>query len=296
MDYVLVTGGAGFIGSHLVALLVKKGVKVRVFDSLISGKRERIPADVDFIQGDIRDTEALAGAMKDITHVVHLAAQVSVPASVENPAFTHEVNVIGTRNVLEAALHTGIKRVVYASSAAVYGDHPELPKTEESPLQPKSPYATSKAVNEVDALASGLSTMGLRFFNVYGPGQEANHPYASVIPRWVAAAKDNRSIILYGDGTQTRDFVHVHDVARALLLALDSTCVGVCNIASGTETVLRDVLKLITKELGRDIPYESEHPRPGDIKRSVAKIDCAQEMIGFVPEVSLEEGMRDLLL
>ncbi len=295
MDYILVTGGAGFIGSHLVALLVEKGMRVRVFDSLISGKRERIPVDADFIQGDIRDTEALAEAMKDITRVVHLAAQVSVPASVENPALTHEVNVIGTRNVFEAARHAGVKRVVYASSAAVYGDHPELPKTEESLLQPKSPYATSKATNEVDALASGLSTMGLRFFNVYGPGQEANHPYASVIPRWVAAAKDNRPIVLYGDGTQTRDFVHVDDVARALLLALDSTYIGVCNIASGTETVLRDVLLSITETLGRNILQESEPPRSGDIKRSFAQISRAQETIGFVPEVSLEDGLRDLL-
>jgi len=251
--------------------------------------------DADFIQGDIRDTEALAEAMKDITRVVHLAAQVSVPASVENPALTHEVNVIGTRNVFEAARHAGVKRVVYASSAAVYGDHPELPKTEESLLQPKSPYATSKATNEVDALASGLSTMGLRFFNVYGPGQEANHPYASVIPRWVAAAKDNRPIVLYGDGTQTRDFVHVDDVARALLLALDSTYIGVCNIASGTETVLRDVLLSITETLGRNILQESEPPRSGDIKRSFAQISRAQETIGFVPEVSLEDGLRDLL-
>lgn len=292
---ILVTGGAGFIGSHLVELLVEKGIEVRVFDSLVSGKRERIPVGVDFIQGDIRDNVDLAKAMQDVTHVVHLAAQVSVPASIEDPQYTHEVNVIGTKNVLEAAHRAGVKRLVYASSAAVYGDHPELPKTEESPLQPKSPYAASKVANETDALASGLSTMGLRFFNVYGLGQETNHPYASVIPRWVAAARKGHPIELHGDGSQTRDFIHVHDVARAIFLALKSAHVGVCNVASGIETILRDVLEHIGEILGNNIPHELKPARSGDIKRSVAKIDRARETIGFVPEISFKKGLRDLL-
>lgn len=292
---VLVTGGAGFIGSHVVRLLLEEGADVRVFDSFVSGKRDRLPEGIIVIEGDIRDKTALEKAMQGITHVVHLAAQVSVPASIDDPFFTYDVNVTGTKNVLETARHAGVGRVVYASSAAVYGDHPELPKTEESPLQPKSPYATSKVANEVDALASGLSTIGLRFFNVYGPGQEANHPYASVIPRWVAAAQEGRVIELHGDGAQTRDFIHVHDVARAVLFALKSSYVGVCNIASGVETALRDVLQYMGERLGKDIPHERTPTRPGDIKRSVAQIDRARETIGFVAEISLEEGLRDLL-
>ena len=292
---VLVTGGAGFIGSHVVDLLLKEGAEVHIFDSFIMGKRERVPRGVRVIEGDIRDRSALEEAMRDMTHVVHLAALVSVPASIEDPALTHEVNVVGTKNVLEAARVAGVGRVVYASSAAVYGDHPGLPKTEESPLQPKSPYASSKVANETDALASGLSTAGLRFFNVYGPGQEADHPYASVIPRWVAAAKEDRVIELHGDGTQTRDFIHVHDVARAILLALKSAYVGICNVASGIETVLQDVLQHIGGALDKDILHERTPSRAGDIKRSVARVDRARETLGFEAGIPLKEGLKDLL-
>lgn len=292
---VLVTGGAGFIGSHIVDLLLKEGAEVRVFDSLVSGKREQVPEEVEFVQGDIRDQDALAAAMKDMTHVVHLAAQVSVPASIEDPLYTHEVNVIGTKNVLEAARHIGVKRLVYASSAAVYGDHPELPKTEESPLQPKSPYATSKITNEVDALASGLSTIGLRFFNVYGPGQDANHPYASVIPRWVAAAREGRQIELHGDGTQTRDFIHVHDIAHALLLALKSAYVGVYNIASGEETTLNDLLHVISGVCHDSFDIKNEPARKGDILRSVADTSVARRVLNFTPSVQLADGISKLL-
>lgn len=292
---VLVTGGAGFIGSHIVRLLLKEDAEVLVLDSFITGKRESVPKEVVIIEGDIRDQTALEKAMRGVTHVVHLAAFVSVPASIEDPIYTHEVNVIGTKNVLKAARHAGIKRLVYASSAAVYGDHSELPKTEESPLQPKSPYAVSKVANEFDALASGLSTMGLRFFNVYGPGQDAGHPYASVIPRWVAATKDNRVIELHGDGTQTRDFIHVHDVARAILLALKSAYVGICNVASGIETVLKDVLQHIGEVLDKDILHERTPERAGDIKRSVARVDRAREALNFEAKIPLKEGLKDLL-
>ena len=293
---ILVTGGAGFIGSHVVALLKERGVDTCVYDSLVSGKIERIPEGVLFIQGDIRDKNTLATAMRDITHVVHLAAQVGVPASIEDPDYTHEVNVTGTRNVFKAAREAGVKRVVYASSAAVYGDYPELPKTEESPLQPKSPYAESKIANEIDASTSGLPTVGLRFFNVYGPGQEANHPYASVIPRWVAAVEEGRPVELHGDGTQTRDFIHVQDVARAIVLALESTYVGVCNIASGIETTLREVLEHLAEVLSKDIPHEEKQIRPGDIKRSVSSIDHARRAINFTPEISFKQGLENLVL
>lgn len=293
---VLITGGAGFIGSHVADLLIEDGVEICVFDSFISGRRDHLPVGVTVIEGDIRDQLALEKAMGGMTHVVHLAAQVSVPASIDNPTLTHDVNVIGTRNVLRVACNAGIKRVVYASSAAVYGDHPELPKTEESPLRPRSPYATSKIANETDAETSGLSTLGLRFFNVYGPRQEAGHPYASVVPRWVAAARDGRPVELHGDGAQTRDFIHVRDVARAIVLALKSTYEGVCNIASGVETILRDVLLHLGEILQKDVQLEHKPIRTGDIKRSVAQINRAREKIGFVTEISLREGLRSLVV
>src|SRR3989344_6086556 len=190
---VLVTGGAGFIGSHLVALLVQKGIDVRVLDSLISGKRERVTDGAQFIKGDIRDCEALKSAIDGITHVVHLAALVSVEESMKDPVSFNDVNVAGTENVLFAAHEAGVTRFVYATSAAVYGDDPSLPKMEAGALRSQSPYAFSKIMNELQAemygRIFGLPTVGLRFFNVYGPGQMGNHPYASVIPRWIEIIK-----------------------------------------------------------------------------------------------------------
>ncbi len=292
---VFVTGGAGFIGSHVVRLLLDEGIEVRVFDSFVTGKRERVPIGATLIEGDIRDETALDEAMRGMTHVVHLAAQVSVPASVEDPAFTHDVNIVGTRNVLAVARRASIKRLVYASSAAVYGDYPELPKTEKSSLRPQSPYATSKVANEADALASGLSTIGLRFFNVYGPGQEANHPYASVIPRWVEAVREGRSITLYGDGKQTRDFVHVSDVARAIRLALAVDVKGIFNIASGEEISLAELRQLIADIYPRPFETIQGLPRAGDIMRSVADISAARNILGFTPSVKFREGLSKLL-
>ncbi|MDD2657871.1 MAG: NAD-dependent epimerase/dehydratase family protein, partial [Candidatus Pacebacteria bacterium] len=265
---ILVTGGAGFIGSHLVALLASKGIEVRVLDSLVSGKRERVPAGVDFIQGDIRDRDALMAAMKDVTQVVHLAALVSVAESMADPLSTHEVNVTGTEHVLQAMRGAGVKRIVYASSAAVYGDEPSLPKRESSPLQPQSPYALSKVINEAQAgmyeRAFGLSPVGLRFFNVYGPGQAGNHPYASVIPRWIEAVRAGRPVTVYGDGSQTRDFVHVRDVAQAIYLALVSNATGVFNIASGEEVSLTELAQIMCES----IHTKHEPSPPGDILRS----------------------------
>lgn len=296
--HVLITGGAGFIGSHVAKALVDAGETVTVFDSLISGKRERVPEQATFIQGDIRDTDALAKAFAGVTHVVHLAALVSVPKSVEDPEGTHEVNVVGTANVLEAARKAGAKRFVYATSAAVYGDEPSLPKHETSPLRPQSPYASSKAENEQQAqrYASeyGLSTIGLRFFNVYGVGQAGDHPYASVIPRWIEAAKNSAPMLLFGEGTQTRDFVAVEDVARAVVLALDSNEGGVFNVASGKEVPIKEVRAMIAARFP-NATLENDEARAGDIMRSVADISKAKEKLGFEPKVTLEEGIATLV-
>ncbi len=297
---VLVTGGAGFIGSNLVALLVQKGVTVRVLDSLVSGKRERIPTGVQFIKGDIRDLEDIKSALDGITHVVHLAALVSVSESMKDPVSTYDVNVIGAENVLQATRGTGVKRFVYATSAAVYGDDPSLPKKESSPLSPQSPYALSKVMNELQAdmyeRIFGLSTVGLRFFNVYGKGQSGNHPYASVIPRWIERIKNKLPITIYGDGSQTRDFVHINDVVGAIYSALLSDATGVYNIASGEETPLNDLRKIIEGAYPKPIEVKNEPAREGDILRSVADISRARDALGFVTTIELTKGITELLV
>lgn len=293
---VLITGGAGFIGSHAATLLTEKGASVCVFDSLVSGKRERVPARANFIQGDIRDRAALDAAMKGVTHVVHLAALVSVPESVRHPAETFAVNVEGTQNVFAAAHAAGVRQVVYASSAAVYGDAPELPKREDMALAPQSPYAESKVQNESDAVrmaAKGFSLMGLRFFNVYGPGQSADHAYASVVPRFIKEARAGQPLPLTGDGSQTRDFIHVSDVARAIAAALESDANGVCNIASGDATRISELIDLI--RAAYPVEVQVLPPRPGDILHSVADISRAKEVLHWSPTVSFPDGIRELL-
>lgn len=296
---ILVTGGAGFIGSHFVDLLAKKGIDVCVFDSLISGKAERIPSDVSFMQGDIRDKEALVVAMQNVTHVVHLAALVSVAESMADPLETHAVNVTGTEHVLDAMRTAGVKRIVYASSAAVYGDESSLPKREDSPLRPQSPYALSKVLNETQSgvyeRIFGLSTIGLRFFNVYGPRQLGNHPYASVIPRWIEAIRGGKAVTIYGDGSQTRDFVHVRDVALALYNALVAEATGVLNIASGAETSLQELQQNIAEIHTGGFEVRNEPSREGDILRSVADISAARRALNFTPSVGLHEGISELL-
>jgi UDP-glucose 4-epimerase len=296
---VLVTGGAGFIGSHLVALLVQKGVELRVLDSLVSGKREWIPAEAEFIEGDIRDASALSTVMRDITRVVHLAAHVSVAESMTDPLKTHEVNVMGTENVLNAMRIAGVQRIVYATSAAVYGNDPSLPKTASSPLSPQSPYALSKVLNEMQTKMYkqifGLLPTGLRFFNVYGPGQLGDHPYASVIPRWIEAVRAGRPILVNGDGSQTRDFVHVRDVVGAMYKALMIEDTGIFNIASGEETSLKDLLHIIESVNRAPVEITYESARKGDIIRSVADISAARRVLGFEPTMRLTEGISELL-
>lgn len=293
---VLVTGGAGFIGSHLVALLKEKSIETRVYDSLLTGSVDRIPEGVSFIKGDIRDKNMLTTAMYGVTHVVHLAALVSVPESMLHPEETFAVNGEGTENVFVAARAAGVKCVIYATSAAVYGDAPGLPKREDMPLAPQSPYAESKIQNELAAAklaTKGFSLMGLRFFNVYGPGQKADHAYASVVPRFIKDAREGKPLPLTGNGSETRDFVHTSDIARAIFMALQSETGGVCNIASGTETKISDLIELIRETLPVQV---NELPaRPGDIAHSVADISRAKEVLHWSPTVAFSEGIRELL-
>jgi UDP-glucose 4-epimerase len=293
---IVVTGGAGFIGSHVVRALLTEDARVVAFDSLVSGARENIPPEAELIVGDIRDADALLQAFKGADAVVHLAARVSVPESIEHPEATHDVNVSGTERIFETASKSGVCRLVYASSAAVYGSLPELPKTESSALAPQSPYAESKLENERTAARftdRGFSNLGLRFFNVYGLGQRADHAYASVIPKLIACAREGKPLPISGDGSQTRDFIHVRDVARAIALALRAAAEGVCNIGSGHETPLTDLVSLIREKY----PVSIEHlpPRPGDILRSVADISRAKQVLGWSPTTTLADGVRELL-
>ncbi len=286
---VLVTGGAGFIGSYVVRELRAHGHAVTVYDSLISGARENVPEGVPLIKADIRDVDALRNAAEGADAFVHLAALVSVPESVAHPEATFAVNVEGTRGVFALARERGA-RLVYASSAAVYGDLPGLPKREDSPLAPQSPYAESKVENERDA-AGNPHFIGLRFFNVYGVGQRADHPYASVIPRFIAAARRGAPLPLTGDGTATRDFVQVRDVARSVRLSIERDASGVCNIASGKEVALTELIELIRAQ----VPVEVERlpAREGDILHSVADIARARMVLNWEPSVRLADGIAE---
>lgn len=298
---VVVTGGAGFIGSTVVAELLKHNVPVVVFDSFVSGKQERIPEGVRVIRGDVRNHTALMHAFANASHVVHLAAVVSVPESVADPLLTHEVNVNGMSHVLEAARQSGVTRVVYASSAAVYGDEPSLPKHEQSPLAPRSPYALSKIQNEYLAKFYGevhnMDVIGLRFFNVYGPGQSGSHAYASVIPRWIEAIKAGKTLEVFGNGSQTRDFVHVRDVAKAIYKALTASLSGapVYNVASGKQISLLELRDILATAMGEKIDW-IEHPeRPGDILHSVAAVDAARKDLGFEASEPFDKGIQELV-
>jgi UDP-glucose 4-epimerase len=299
-DAILVTGGAGFIGSHVAEELLARGRDVVVYDSFVSGAREQVPAGARVIEGDIRDRAALGAAMEGAAAAVHLAALVSVPDSVRDPAATHDVNVTGTFNVFEACRAAGIRRVVYASSAAVYGNGPEMPKSESMRPAPASPYALSKALDEQYAAyyqaAGSLDPVGLRFFNVYGPRQRGSHPYASVIPRWVEAARAGKPLELYGDGTQTRDFIHVRDVARAVADAVTGALPEerVLNVASGTELSLGKLVSLIEDASRAPLAVERRGGRPGDIGRSVADVSRIARAYGFTAEVSFKDGIAEL--
>ncbi len=296
----LVTGGAGFIGSHLVRFLLPHG-RVRVLDNLSSGRlenlREVLP-QIEFVRGSVTDSALVAEVVAGCEVVFHLAAQVSVPYSIEAPNETFEVNMLGTQYVLEAARRAGVKRVVFASSAAVYGDAPRLPKRETMRPQPISPYAWTKWYGELlcrdYSRVYGVPTVCLRFFNVYGPRQNPRSQYAAVVPRWVEAALTGKPPILYGDGKQVRDFIYIDDLLQGIWLsAHHPRAVGeVYNLASGQRYTLWDLIQAIEEAVGRPLQPLLEPPRAGDIRRSYADIRKIQTHLGFQPQVSLKEGIR----
>lgn len=297
----LITGGAGFIGSTIARRLLAEGHEVVAFDNLETGSRHNLPPDVRLIVGDIRDEAALRQAVAGAEVVIHQAAMVSVALSVAEPWRCHEVNVLGTRKVLDAALRAGCRRVVMASSAAVYGNDPALPKHEALPPTPASPYAASKWMNEVDARYYGeylgLETVCLRYFNVFGPRQRPDSPYSGVIS--IAADKllAGQRFTVFGTGEQTRDFVFVEDVAGAVLAAAGRPGLAheVVNVGRGERVSLLELLELMSRAVGVRLRLRFDAPRAGDVLHSLADVSRLADRLGYRAETSLAEGLARTL-
>jgi UDP-glucose 4-epimerase len=297
MPTALVTGGAGFIGSHLVRRLEARGWSVRVLDDLSSGSRANLePTGAELMVGDIRDPQAVEAAAQGAQLIFHLAAMISVPESMARPAECYHANVLGSMNVLQAARHADARRVVLSSSCAVYGDA-EAPVDESAPTAPISPYAASKLAMEqaarMTSLAFGLSTVCLRYFNVYGPRQAPDSPYAAAIPTFIGTMLAGKPPVIHGDGRQTRDFVFVNDVARANLLAAEAQAEpgAVFNIGSGRTVTIAELVAAL-RALIPGIPEPAFGPaRTGDIRYSSGRIEAAGRALGYRPETALRDGL-----
>jgi len=297
----LVTGGAGFIGSHICERLVSDGHGVRVLDNFFAGKAanlEPFKDDIEVIRGDIRDVRAVTDAMRGVDIVFHEAALGSVPRSVADPLTTHEVNLNGTLNILLAARDAGVRRVVYASSSSVYGETPTLPKHEGITPQPLSPYALSKLAGEyyisVFKQVYGFEAVALRYFNIFGPRQDPESQYAAVIPRFVTALFEGHQPVVYGDGGQSRDFTYVENVVEANLLASEAEGVAgrAFNVACGGRYTLLDLLSKLKEITGSAIEPVHEEARPGDVRDSQASIEAAEQAFGYRIKVDFDEGLR----
>jgi nucleoside-diphosphate-sugar epimerase len=298
----LITGGAGFIGSHLGRRLVELVGRVRVLDDLSGGVRENVPAGAELIQASILDAPALKRAVAGCRYVFHEAAMVSVPESVDKPEECMRVNVLGTERVLSAAKAAGVQRVVFAASAAAYGNNPSLPSRETDVPDCWSPYAMSKVAGEhllaVFSRCYGLSTVSLRYFNIFGPRQNPDSPYAAVISAFVKALRAGRRVTIHGDGKQTRDFTYVENVVEANLSAAGRPrrLMGeVVNIGTGVRTDLLTVLARLAEELGAEGTPEFGPSRAGDVRDSVADISRARELLGYEPRVDFAAGIRRMM-
>ena len=300
---VVVTGGAGFIGSHLVDRLVALGYFVTVLDDLSTGRMENISHLAEhllcrFVPGSILDRMLLKEMFKDATYVFHQAAIPSVPRSIISPEATHEVNATGTLYVLIAARDAGVKKLVFASSSSVYGDSPTLPKTEDMPPNPLSPYAVAKLAAEaycgVFSTVYGLPTVALRYFNVFGPRQDPNSEYAAVIPKFIRAALRGEPLTVYGSGNQTRDFTYVEDVVNANVRAATGEATGVLNIACGTRITITELARVICELTGSSSAIAHLPTRPGDIEHSLADTTRAAGF-GWTSETSLSQGIESTI-
>ena len=300
----LVTGGAGFIGSHIAEALLGAGESVRIFDNLATGRESNLAAlerRAQFVQGDLRDLASVRAAMQGVEVVFHQGALASVPRSIADPIGSLETNINGTQNVLLAARDSGVRRVVYASSSSVYGNTPTLPKREDMPTHPMSPYAVQKLSGEllcgVFTRIYGLETVALRYFNVFGPRQDPASEYAAVIPRFLTALIEKRPPIVFGNGEQTRDFTYIANVVQANLLAASSPdALGYAlNIGCGEQISLNTVLRLAGEVLGVTVNADYREPRPGDVRDSCADINLAQRLLGYRPSVSFHAGLARTL-
>jgi UDP-N-acetylglucosamine 4-epimerase len=308
---ILITGGAGFIGSNIVEYLLNNGVKfIRIFDNLSTGKKENIQflldkfTNVEFIYGSITNLEDCRKAMKDIDIVCHQAALGSVPRSVKDPLSSHQNNVNGFFNILLAAKEQNIKRIVYASSSSVYGDDPNLPKVEENTGNVLSPYAATKAIDEIYAgvftKCYSMEIIGLRYFNIFGKRQDPNGVYAAVIPKFIQIMREDKKPTINGDGTFSRDFTHVSNAVQANILAMttiNSDAFGEAfNIGCGGQYSLNRLVEVINENLGKKIVPNYGHNRPGDIPHSNANINKAKELLKYNPKTSFEKGLKKLIL
>ena len=302
MALCLVTGGGGFIGSHIVRALLARGRQVRVLDNFSTGKRENIAEvarQIELIEGDIRDEPTVQRAMAGVETVFHLAARASVPRSVAEPRPAHDINVTGSLNLLIAAHEAKVRRLVYSASSSAYGDTPVMPKTVDMRPLPLSPYAVSKLAVEyycsVWSHVYGLSTVSLRYFNVFGPRQDPQGAYAAVIPAFVSRMLKGERPVIYGDGEQSRDFAYIDNVVHANLLAAESAqplAGEVVNVACGERTTLNQIAADINQLLGKRIEPIYEPVRAGDVKHSLADISETQRVLGYKPQIMFAEGLR----
>ena len=304
MANVLVTGGAGFIASHIATALVERGDRVRVLDNLCTGFKHNlahIEKDIEFIEGDVADESVAAKAMKGIELVFHQAALASVPMSLDKPLATNHSCVTGTVNILDKAVKAGVRRVVYAASSSAYGDQPFSAKRESDLPQVLSPYAAAKLAGELYCQAFyhsfGLETVGLRYFNVFGPRQDPQSPYSAVIPLFVTAILSGKPPTIFGDGGQSRDFIYIRNVVQGNLLASEAKEAPgrVINMAEGRQTSLLQLLDILSSLLGREVKPDFQPPRVGDVRESLADISIARSILGYEPETDLETGLRETI-
>lgn len=295
----LVTGGAGFIGSNLVRRLVEEGHEVVVLDSLLSGYRSNLDPfpEAEFVEGDVRDADAVARCVRGAEVVFHLAASVGNKRSIDHPHEDAEINVLGTITVLEAARRAGVRKVVASSSAGIFGELRTLPIREDHPIEPNTPYGVSKLAEEKLCLAYahlyGMEAVCLRYFNVYGPNQRFDQ-YGNVIPIFVFKLLAGERITVFGDGEQTRDFVNVHDVVQANLRAAAARGVsGAFNIGSGTRITINELVRRLGEASGAPVPFDHGPPRPGDVRDSLADVSAAREKLGFAPAVEIGPGLEE---
>ncbi len=306
MAKYLVTGGAGFIGSHIVEELLKRGESVRVLDNLSTGKRQNVlrfngNENFEFIEGDLRSYHIVQEAVKGIDYVLHQGALPSVPRSVKDPITTNDVNVNGTLNILDASINAGVKRVIFASSSSIYGNSQDLPKKEDMKPSPESPYALTKYTGErycqIFTKLHGLETVCLRYFNVFGPRQDPDSQYSAVIPKFIKLIKEGKSPVIYGDGTASRDFTFVSNVVMANLLACSSDkAVGeVYNIACGESITINQLVCKLTELLDKNIKPIYAPPRAGEVKHSYADIEKAKRDLGYTVTVCFNDGLTRLV-